>query len=46
MYETKIVDMIDSQDVATLDERGQSSTHMRKRDPTKMKEITRGRSEG
>jgi len=38
--------MVDSQDVATPKERGESSTQKWKRGPTEMKEITRGRSEG
>ncbi|KAA0051130.1 hypothetical protein E5676_scaffold986G00680 [Cucumis melo var. makuwa] len=41
-----IVDMVDSQDVATPKEKGESSTQKRKRGPTEMKEITRARSEG
>ena len=46
MYETNIVDMVDSQDVATSNERGESSTQKKKSGPTEMKEITRARSEG
>ncbi|KAL4038060.1 hypothetical protein IC575_001665 [Cucumis melo] len=42
---TTIVDMVDSQDVATPKEKGESSTQKRKRGPTEMKEITRARSE-
>ena len=52
-YETRMIDMVDSQDVdkvfdrvATPDERGESSKHKRKQGPTEMKEITRVRSEG
>ena len=46
MYETRIVDMFDSHDIATLDGRGESSTQKRKHGPTEMKKITRARSEG
>ncbi|TYK07536.1 uncharacterized protein E5676_scaffold544G00010 [Cucumis melo var. makuwa] len=35
--------MVDSQDVATAKEKGESSTQKRKRGPTEMKEITRAR---
>ncbi|KAL0533848.1 hypothetical protein IC582_028119 [Cucumis melo] len=45
-YYISIVDMVDSQDVATPKEKGESSTQKRKRGPTEMKEITRARSEG
>ncbi|KAL0556777.1 hypothetical protein IC582_005293 [Cucumis melo] len=45
-YYISIVDMVDSQDVTTLKEKGESSTQKRKRGPTEMKEITRARSEG
>ncbi|KAA0051212.1 uncharacterized protein E6C27_scaffold1250G00110 [Cucumis melo var. makuwa] len=38
--------MVDSQDVATHKEKGESSTQKRKRGPTEMKEITRAKSEG
>ncbi|KAA0045189.1 uncharacterized protein E5676_scaffold325G00390 [Cucumis melo var. makuwa] len=38
--------MVDSQDVATPKEKGESSTQKRKRGPTEMKEITRARSKG
>ncbi|KAA0043113.1 uncharacterized protein E5676_scaffold78209G00050 [Cucumis melo var. makuwa] len=38
--------MVDSQNVATSKERGESSTQKRKCGPTEMKEITRARSEG
>ncbi|KAL0536464.1 hypothetical protein IC582_025413 [Cucumis melo] len=41
-----IVDMVDSQDVATHKKKGESSTQKRKCGPTKMKEITCARSEG
>ncbi|TYK18865.1 uncharacterized protein E5676_scaffold204G00670 [Cucumis melo var. makuwa] len=37
--------MVNSQDVATHKEKGESSTQKRKRGPTEMKEITRARSE-
>ncbi|KAA0043076.1 transposase [Cucumis melo var. makuwa] len=39
-----IVDMVDSQDIATRKEKGESSTQKRKRGPTEIKEITRARS--
>ncbi|KAL4014103.1 hypothetical protein IC575_026295 [Cucumis melo] len=45
-YYISIVDMVDSWDVATPKEKGESSTQKRKRGPTEMKEITRVRSEG
>ncbi|TYK31614.1 uncharacterized protein E5676_scaffold12478G00010 [Cucumis melo var. makuwa] len=45
-FHNNIVDMVDSQDVATPNEREESSTQKRKRGPTEMKEITRARSEG
>ncbi|KAA0048235.1 uncharacterized protein E5676_scaffold265G001650 [Cucumis melo var. makuwa] len=45
MFKT-IVDMVDSQDVATPKKKGESSTQKRKRGPIEMKEITRARSEG
>ncbi|KAA0058471.1 uncharacterized protein E5676_scaffold606G001760 [Cucumis melo var. makuwa] len=38
--------MVDSQNVATPKEKGESNTQKRKRGPTEMKEITRARSEG
>ncbi|KAL0540212.1 hypothetical protein IC582_024445 [Cucumis melo] len=38
--------MVNSQDVATQKEKGESSTQKRKPGPTEMKEITRARSEG
>ncbi|KAA0036820.1 putative serine/threonine-protein kinase nek2 [Cucumis melo var. makuwa] len=38
--------MVDSQNVATPKEKGESSTQKRKLGPTEMKEITRARSEG
>ncbi|TYK00984.1 transposase [Cucumis melo var. makuwa] len=41
-----IVDMVDSQDVATHKKKGEGSTRKRKCGPTEMKEITRARSEG
>ncbi|KAA0049585.1 uncharacterized protein E5676_scaffold94G00600 [Cucumis melo var. makuwa] len=45
-YYISIVDVVDSQDVATPKEKGKSSTQKRKRGPTEMKEITCARSEG
>ncbi|KAL0533258.1 hypothetical protein IC582_030474 [Cucumis melo] len=45
-YYISIVDMVDSQDVATPKEKGESSTQKRKCSPTEMKIITRARSKG
>ncbi|KAA0036518.1 uncharacterized protein E6C27_scaffold191G00120 [Cucumis melo var. makuwa] len=45
-HRTNIVDMVDSQNVATPNKKGESSTQEIKHGPTKMKEITRARSEG
>ncbi|KAA0047172.1 uncharacterized protein E5676_scaffold109G00500 [Cucumis melo var. makuwa] len=45
-HRTKSVRDTNPIDVATLKEKGESSTQKRKRGPTEMKEITRARSEG